>query len=78
MEKRENKMENKKIVTGETIASDGMFLLKSHNVRNHKLGNNAAVHSGMIEKKELNNFKNYLPSKIAYFIYNFMGCDNCE
>ena len=71
-------MENKKIVTGETIASDGMFLLKSHHVIKNKLGNNAAVHSGMIEKKELNNFKNYLPSKIAYFIYNFMGCDNCE
>ena len=71
-------MENKIIVTGETIASDGMFLLKNHYIRNHKLGNNAAVHSGTIERKELNNFKNYLPSKIAFFVYNFTGCDNCE
>lgn len=53
-------------------------LLQKGKVRNHKLGNSAAVHTGEIEKKESHIYRDFLPSRNFYIVYSLTGSENYE
>lgn len=60
------------------IAKNGMLLITSGNIRNHKLGNNARIHTGEIEKRECQIYRDFLPSKNCCMIYDLTGSDYYE
>lgn len=47
-------------------------------VRNHKLGNEAEIHSGEQEEKECCIYRDFLPTKNCDFIINLRGSDLYE
>lgn len=55
------------------IAKNGMELINSGKIRNHKLGNSARIHTGEAEKKEYQNYHDFLPSKNCYMVYELTG-----
>jgi hypothetical protein len=60
----------------ERIATEAMEQIHMGKIRNHKLRNKAAIHSGEIESKECNEFCNFLPSKNCDFVMSLRGSDN--
>ncbi len=60
------------------IAKKGIALIKEGKVRNHKLGNNSRTHTGEVEKKEYQIFRDFLPSKNCCMIYELTGSDYYE
>lgn len=70
--------EGLQVRTAKEIAKEGILLLKEEKVRNHKLRNSAQIHTGDVERKECQAYRNFLPSKIACMIYNLTGSENYE
>lgn len=60
------------------IASNGIALIKSGKVRNHKLGNSSRIHTGEVEKKEYQTYRDFLPSKNGCMVYELTGSDYYE
>ena len=60
------------------IAKNGMLLITSGNIRNHKLGNSARIHTGETEKRECQIYRDFLPSKNCCMIYDLTGSDYYE
>ncbi|MDE5590099.1 MAG: hypothetical protein K2J60_13340 [Acetatifactor sp.] len=58
------------------IADIGIALVKSGKVRNHKLGNSSRIHTGEVEKKEYQTYRDFLPSKNCCMVYELIGSDN--
>ena len=64
--------------TAKEMAERARSLLQEGKIRNHKLGNSAAVHTGEIEKKEVRIYRNFLPSKNCSIVYSLTGSENYE
>lgn len=47
-------------------------------VKNHKLGNDAKIHSGEQEEKECCIYRDFLPTKNCDFILNLRGSDSYD
>lgn len=57
------------------IAQRGVSLISSGKVCNHKLGNSSRIHTGEVEKKEYQNYRDFLPGKNCCMIYELTGSD---
>lgn len=70
-------MDTNKMQTGlaSEIARNGMRLITSGKIRNHKLGNSARIHTGEAEKKERQIYRDFLPSRNCSMAYNLTGSD---
>ena len=55
-----------------------MALIESGKVRNHKLGNSSRIHTGEVEKKEYQNYRDFLPGKNCCMVYELTGSDRYE
>lgn len=60
------------------IAKNGIALISSGKVRNHKLGNSARIHTGEVEKREYQIYRDFLPSKNCSMVYELTGSDYYE
>lgn len=60
------------------IAKNGIALINSGKIRNHKLGNSAPIHTGEAEKKEYQIYRDFLPSKNCCMVYELTGSDCYE
>lgn len=60
----------------EERAQQSIEQIKAGIVRNHKLKNGAAVHTGEIEEKESGIFCDFLSSKNYAILAELRGCDN--
>ena len=60
------------------IAKNGIALIKDGKVRNHKLGNSAQIHTGEVEKREYQIYRDFLPSKNCCMVYELTGSDYYE
>lgn len=60
------------------IAKNGIRMIMSGKVRNHKLGNSSRVHTGAVEKKEYQEFRDFLPGKNGCMVYELTGSDCYE
>lgn len=60
------------------IAKNGVALIASGKIRNHKLGNSARVHTGEAEKREYQIYRDFLPSKNCSMVYELVGSDQYE
>lgn len=60
------------------IANNGFLLVKSGKIRNHKLGNSSRIHTGEVEKKEYQTYRDFLPSKNCCMVYELTGSDNYD
>lgn len=57
------------------IARNGMRLINSGKIRNHKLGNSSRIHTGEVEKREAQIYRDFLPSKNCSMVYGLIGSD---
>ena len=60
------------------IAQNGMRLINSGKIRNHKLGNSSRIHTGEAEKREAQIYRDFLPSKNCSMVYELTGSDCYE
>lgn len=60
------------------IARKGMMLISSGKIRNHKLGNSSRIHTGEVEKRESQIYRDFLPSKNCSMVYGLTGSDCYE
>lgn len=51
------------------IAKRGIQMITSGKIRNHKLGNSSRVHTGEVEKREYQNYWDFLSGKNACLVY---------
>ena len=70
--------QEKQVETAIQIAQNGMALITSGKVRNHKLGNSSRVHTGEAEEKECRIYRDFLPSKNCCMVYDLTGSDCYE
>ncbi len=66
------------VTTASAIAQNGMALIKSGKVRNHKLGNSSRVHTGEMEDRERRIYSDFLPSKNCCMVLELTGCEIYE
>lgn len=59
--------------SAEEIAKKGMLLIESGKIRNHKLGNSSRIHTGEVEKKEYQNYRDFLCGKNGCMVYELTG-----
>lgn len=64
--------------TSNEIAQNGMQLINSGKVRNHKLGNSSRVHTGEMEKREYQIYRDFLPGKNCCMVYELTGSEIYE
>ncbi len=57
-------------------AKVGIKLIKEGKIRNHKIGNSAQVHTGTVERREVQLFRDFLPCKNGCMLYQLTGSDN--
>ena len=62
-------------ISANEIAKNGIALISSGKVRNHKLGNSARIHTGAAEIKEYQTYRDFLPSKNCCMVYELTGSD---
>lgn len=62
-------------VMSNQIAQNGIRLIVEGKVRNHKLGNSSRIHTGEVEKKEYQIYRDFLPSKNCCMVYELTGSD---
>lgn len=55
------------------IAQNGMIMIKSGKIRNHKLGDSSRIYTAEIEKAEYQNYRDFLPGKNGCMVYELMG-----
>lgn len=60
----------------ENIARCSIEMIKDGYIRNHKLGNSSAKHSGEIEEIECSVFADFLKTKNCYLVRSLRGSDN--
>ncbi len=60
----------------EEIGKKGIQMIKSGAIRNHKLGNNAQIHSGELEEKESLLFNDFLVTRNCEIVINLRGKEN--
>lgn len=72
------KNQNLKTITADEIAKNGMLLVNSGKIRNHKLGNSSRVHTGEVEDKERRVYRDFLPSKNCCIVFELTGSDYYE
>ena len=70
------KTSNAQVKQAKEIADIGIALVKSGKIRNHKLGNSSRIHTGEVEKKEYQTYRDFLPSKNCCMLYELTGSDN--
>ena len=68
-------MDGGNVHTVEEIAKRGFRLVESGAVRNHKLGNDARVHTGELEEREGQIFRDFLQSKNCCIAYELTGSE---
>ncbi len=71
-------MDGGNVQTAREIAKRGFRLVENGVVRNHKLGNSARVHTGEVEERESQLFRDFLPSKNCRIAYELTGSDCYE
>jgi len=64
--------------TAQEMAERCKKLLQERKIRNHKLGNSAAIHTGEIERKEAQIYRDFLPSRNCCIVYSLTGSENYE
>ncbi len=60
----------------ERIGENGIQMIKTGAVRNHKLGNNARIHTGEMEENESLLFCDFLITRNCELILELRGSDN--
>lgn len=60
----------------EKIGKCSIQMIKSGGVRDHKLGNNARIHTGEIEENESVLFEDFLRTRNCELILDLRGRDN--
>lgn len=65
--------QNTQEITADMIAKEGMLMIKSGRIRNHKLGNTSRIHSGEMEDAEVRIYRDFLPSKNCCIIMELTG-----
>lgn len=77
---RRKEMNNQKLqaITADEIAKNGMLLINSGKIRNHKLRNSSRVHTGEVEDKECRIYRDFLPSKNCCIVLELTGSDSYE
>lgn len=60
------------------IAKNGIQMVLDGKVRNHKLGNSARVHTGEVEKRESQQYRDFLSTKNCRIAYELTGSDHYE
>ena len=65
-------------ISAKEIAKNGMTLINNGKIRNHKLGNSARIHTGEVEKREYQIYRDFLPSKNCCMVYELTGSDCYE
>ncbi len=60
------------------IADTGIALIREGKSRNQKLSNSSRIHTGEVEKKEYQNYRDFLPSKNCCTVYELTGSDCYE
>lgn len=60
----------------EEIGKSSIQMIKSGAVRNHKLGNNARIHTGEIEENESVLFGDFLITRNCELVLDLKGQDN--
>lgn len=75
--KRETEMgmEKTQIWISYDIAKEGISLITSGKVRNHKMGDSSRIHTGEIEKKECQIYRDFLPTKNCCMVYELTGSE---
>ena len=63
-------MSKEQVTCANAIASAGIALVKSGKVRNHKLENSSRIHTGEVEKKEYQNYRDFFLVKIVAWCMN--------
>lgn len=64
--------------TADEIAKNGLKLISSGKIRNHKLGNSSRIHTGEVEDEECRTYRDFLPSKNCCLIYELTGSEYYE
>lgn len=59
----------------EEIAGRGISLIKEGKIRNHKLGNSSRIHTGEPERKEAQNYRDFLPGLNCCIVYELTGSE---
>lgn len=72
------KTTKKQVMSAKEIAREGILLVTRGQVRNHKLGNSARIHTGEVEKKECQNYRDFLPGKNCCMVYELTGSECYE
>ena len=65
-----------KIMSAKQIAEEGILMIVNGNVRKHKLNSIARIHTGQAEKKEYQNYRNFLPGKNGCMVHELTGSNN--
>lgn len=68
-------MTKMQMVLASDIAQEGLSLITSGKVRNHKLGNSSRIHTGEVEKKEYQTYRDFLPTKTCCMVYELTGSE---
>jgi len=65
--------DKKNLQRADEIAQNGIRLIESGKVRDHKLGNSARVHTGEVERAEYQTYRDFLPSKNCRIVCELTG-----
>lgn len=60
----------------EKIGANGIKMINEGIIRNHKLGNSSAIHSGEIEQRESILFSDFLTTRNCDIVNNLRGNNN--
>ncbi len=73
-------MERKVIQAGlpGEIARNGMMQIKDGKIRNHLMSNSSRVHTGEVEKKEYQDYRDFLLGKNGCMVYELVGSECYE
>lgn len=55
------------------IARKGMLLIRSGRIRNHKLGCSSRIYTGEMEKKECQNYRDFLSGRNGCMVFELTG-----
>ena len=71
-------MDKKNLQRADEIAQNGIQLIISGKVRDHKLGNSARIHTGEVEIEEYQTYRDFLSSKKCRIVCELTGSDCYE
>lgn len=76
--RKEMSNQNLQAISAEQIAKKGMLLITSGKIRNHKLRNSSRIHTGEVEDREYQVYRDFLPSKNCCIVLDLRGSDFYE